>query len=152
MELEEIKKILPQREPLLMVDDILELTAGERVLGYKKVGHNEFWTEAHFPGNPVFPGVLLIEHMAQVSLFLIHEEKKTLKKVYLAKVDQVKFFQPVLPGAELFTEVKKEIESGGFVKVSAVVYIDKERQRKAASGKLTCYAELEETAGKEGGL
>lgn len=139
---EEIKRVLPQREPMLMVDDILDLVPGEAVTGYKKVKDDEFWAKGHFPGNPVFPGVLLIEHVAQVSLFLAYcPDGAPLKKVYLAKVEQMKFLNPVTPGMELYTEIKKELESGGFIRVSAVVYIGKERKIKAASGKLTCYVE-----------
>lgn len=152
MNQDEIKKILPQREPMLMVEDILEITPGEAVTGYKKVRGNEFWAKGHFPGNPVFPGVLLIEHMAQVSLFLAYQaDGPAFRRVYLAKVDQVKFLTPVAPGMELYTEVKKIMESGGFIKASAVVYIGSEKKERAAVGKLTCYLETGSEANVEGG-
>lgn len=150
MNQDEIKKILPQREPMLMVDDILEITPGEAVTGYKKVGGDEFWAKGHFPGNPVFPGVLLIEHMAQISLFLAYQaDSPAFRRVYLAKVDQVKFLAPVVPGMELYTEVNKIMESGGFIKASAVVYIGREKKERAAVGKLTCYLETGEPAEAE---
>ncbi|HIX59190.1 MAG TPA: beta-hydroxyacyl-ACP dehydratase [Candidatus Blautia gallistercoris] len=137
---EEILQVLPQREPMLMVDDILELVPGQLAVGYKKIGNDEVWMQGHFPGEPVLPGVLLIEHMAQVSLFLAWDPQRPRKeKPYLAQVDTVKFLQPVLPGTELYTEVKPLTAGAGFVKTEAVIYIDKERTRAAARGKLTCY-------------
>lgn len=121
-----------------MVDDILALVPGESVTGYKKVGAKEVWVKGHFPGAPVFPGVLLIEHMTQVSLFLSYgKARETLP--YLARVDQVKFLNPVYPGEELYTEVRKLSSGAGFVKTEAIIYIGSNKEKKAAVGKLTCY-------------
>lgn len=143
MRQEEIKTVLPQRGSMRMVDDILELTPGETVTGYKKIKKDEFWAEGHFPGNPVFPGVLLIEHMAQTALFLQYCKKEiSFQKVYLAKVDQIKFLSVVIPGMELYTEIKKISEIGGFIKASATVYIGQDKKKIAATGKLTCYLEM----------
>lgn len=141
---EMIRKILPQREPMLMVDDILEVRYKESVLGYKKIRASEGWAKGHFPDMPVFPGVLLIEHMAQTALFLWvkGEESETegsKQKPYLAKVEQVKFLKPVLPGMELYTYVKEITESLGFVKVRAEVFADREQTEKIAAGRIVCY-------------
>lgn len=137
---EEIMRVLPQRPPMLMVDDILELVRGEMVVGYKKIGVDEFWAQGHFPEKPVFPGVLVIEHMAQVSLFLTYDEEKAGSGTpFLAKVEQTKFLQPVLPGMELYTVVRILSAAAGFMKVEAAVYTDKMRTRAAAKGRLTCY-------------
>lgn len=145
MKTEEIKEVLPQREPMLMVDDILEVVPGEKAVGYKKIREDEFWAKGHFPRNPIFPGVLLIEHMAQVGLFLIRYGKKDkIRNIYLAKVEDMKFLSPVLPGMGLYTEVKKKTEVGNLVQLTGICYTDGEKKRKAASGKLICYLETEE--------
>lgn len=140
MSKEELLQVLPQRDPMLMVDDILEYSFGERAVGVRKIREDEVWIQGHFPGDPVFPGVLLIEHMAQVALFLAYSPDKTQKgKPYLARVDMVKFLVPVVPGMELYTEVKALAEGAGFIKAEAVTYIDTDRKKVAARGKLTCY-------------
>lgn len=140
MNREELLRVLPQREPMRMVDDILEIVPGERVVGYKTIRSDEVWVKGHFPGKPVFPGVLLIEHMAQVSLFLGYRPgEETASLPSLARVDMVKFLSPVLPGMELYTEVKLLTAGAGFVKAEAAVFKDKERTQAAAKGKLTCY-------------
>lgn len=141
---ETIQMVLPQRPPMLMVDDILELRCKEWALGYKKIKASEVWVQGHFPGDPVFPGALVIEHMAQVSLFLRIEDEEDIKesagwKPYLAKVEQVKFLKPIRPDMELYTYVKMLSEEIGFVKVQAEVFTDRERTRKAAVGKIVCY-------------
>ena len=104
---EDIIRILPHRYPFLLVDRIIELALDRRVVGIKNVTSNEPFFQGHFPGNPIMPGVLIMETMAQVggilarlSLGGISDEENT-DSVFFMTMDKVKFRKPVVPGDQL---------------------------------------------------
>ena len=102
MDITEICKYLPHRYPFLLVDRVVELSADESIVAYKNLSVNEPFFEGHFPSNPIFPGVLLVEAMAQAAGILgFYSQGKTVESgssYYLAGVDNVRFKQPCVPG------------------------------------------------------
>lgn len=106
LDVEGIKKILPHRPPMLMVDRVIELTP-EKVVGLKNVTINEDLFRGHFPDQPIFPGVLQVEAMAQVGgvLVLSQYEDPENYLTYFMKIDNVKFRKMVVPGDTVVFEV-----------------------------------------------
>lgn len=111
VEIRDIINLLPHRFPFLLVDRIIEMEPGKRIVGIKNVTLNEPFFEGHFPGNPIMPGVLIIEAMAQtggVLAFKTYPEKKG--SVFFLGIDNARFRKPVTPGDQLkmVVEVKKQ--------------------------------------------
>ena len=105
LDIEQIRALLPHRFPMLLVDRVLELTPGERVVGLKNVTINEPFFAGHFPGQAVMPGVLILESMAQVAgLILLSVPEHEGKLAYIGSVKNAKFRKPVVPGDTLITE------------------------------------------------
>lgn len=102
-----ILDLLPHRFPMLLVDRIVEYETGKRIVGIKAVSMNEPCFPGHFPGNPVLPGVLQVEAMAQVGaiMLMLHEEPGSQRIPYFLSMDKVKFRRPVLPGDLMRIEV-----------------------------------------------
>ena len=123
---EKIKTVLPQREPFLFIDEVIEIENTQKVVAVKYIKQNEDYFAGHFPGNPVMPGVLIIEAMAQTSIILYCVCKPSIAKThpdyYLGKV-KAEFLAPVLPGDNLILEAKnvKIIDNGGVIDALARV-------------------------------
>lgn len=104
IDVKEIMQILPHRYPFLLVDRIESLKEGEEIVGIKNVSINEPFFVGHFPGNPIMPGVLIIEAMAQVGgVLAFHSSPKEWagSLVYFMGLDKVRFRKPVVPGDQL---------------------------------------------------
>src|SRR4051812_14932097 len=96
-----ILKLLPHRYPFLMIDRVVDMVGDQRAVGIKNVTINEPQFQGHFPGNPVFPGMLILEGMAQTGGALIIHSRRDQQKpqtVYFLTVDKAKFRKPVMPG------------------------------------------------------
>ena len=102
LDVNEIRRILPHRYPMLLVDRIIELSA-ERIVGIKNVTANEPFFSGHFPDFPVMPGVLIVEAMAQTAGVLVLKsiEDRASKLVLLVSIEYAKFRRPVVPGDQL---------------------------------------------------
>lgn len=104
---EEIKKIIPQREPFLMIDEIEEYIPGESATAYKYVNEEEYYFKGHFPGNPIMPGVLIVEALAQTgAVAILSEEENKVKNALFGGIDKLRFKKTVVPGDKLKLEVK----------------------------------------------
>lgn len=104
---EEIKKIIPQREPFLMIDEVEEYVPGESCTAYKNVLPDEYYFKGHFPGNPIMPGVLMVEALAQTgAVAILSMEENQGKNALFGGIDKLKFKRQVVPGDRLKLEVK----------------------------------------------
>ena len=107
LNINDIMNVLPHRYPFLLVDRVTELEPGKRIVGIKNVTRNEDFFNGHFPGNPVMPGVLIVEHAAQVGGILMSKSIDMEEKLALfAAITEVKFRRQVVPGDQLVTEVE----------------------------------------------
>ena len=104
---EQIKEIIPQREPFLMIDEVEEYKAGESATAYKYVNEEEWYFKGHFPGNPIMPGVLITESLAQTgAIAILSLEENKGKNALFGGIDKMKFKKMVVPGDKLKLEVK----------------------------------------------
>ena len=123
----EVMAAIPHRYPFLLVDRVVDVVLNERATGVKNVTINEGFFQGHFPRHPVFPGVLIIESMAQTAAVLV---VKTLgpsaegKLVYFMSVENAKFRRPVAPGDQLRIHVTKDRQRGNVWKFNAVARVD----------------------------
>jgi 3-hydroxyacyl-[acyl-carrier-protein] dehydratase len=131
----EIEAILPHREPFLLIDEVLELEPGERVVARKTVRADEWYLSGHFPGRPVMPGVLIVEAMAQTgAVAVLSEEANRGRLAFFAGIDGVRFKRVVEPGDELELTCELERVRGPVGRGKATATVDGEL---AARGTLT---------------
>lgn len=132
---EDIEKIIPQRDPFLMIDEIEECKVGESAVAYKNVKETEWYFKGHFPGNPIMPGVLIAESLAQTGAFAILSlEENRGKNALFGGIDKMKFKKMVVPGDRLKLEVKIIKQKGPVGVGEALATVD---GKVAAKGELT---------------
>ena len=127
MDVQQIQKLLPHRYPFLLVDRVVEIVPGQKLIGYKNVTTNEPFFNGHFPGHPVMPGVLILEALAQASAILAYKTEgmdPTRKVTYLMAIDNAKFRKPVVPGDRLQLEVEVIKHKGAIWKQRGTATVD----------------------------
>ena len=142
-DINEIMKLLPHRYPFIMVDRILELIPGKKVIALKNVTINEPFFQGHFPENPIMPGVLIIEAMGQAGAVLAAkslERESHGSLIYFMGMDKVKFRKPVTPGDQLIFEIKFLKQRRNVFRMSGTAYVDEN---------IVAQAELMATFGEE---
>jgi len=126
LDINQIMEILPHRYPFLMVDKVLEIEPGKRVVAIKNVTMNEPFFQGHFPGHPVMPGVLIIEAMAQVAAIMAYlataDDDKDRVSYFMA-IDNARFRKPVKPGDTLRIEIETIFYKRGIWSVSGKTYV-----------------------------
>lgn len=126
LNIEEIQKILPHRNPMLFIDKVIDIEDGKRVVAIKNVTTNDWFFQGHFPGKPIMPGSLIVEAMAQTAIIIYYSAyEKELKKTpeyYLGSI-KASFLHPVVPGDQLRLEAEtvKLLPTGAFVSAKAFV-------------------------------
>ena len=126
MNINDIMKYLPHRYPFLLVDRIIDLQPGEHISGIKNVTFNEPFFQGHFPGQPIMPGVLIVEAMAQVAGVMAFRSgvEGTGRSVYFMSIEKAKFRRPVIPGDQLKLDIKVLQQRGNVWKFSGTATVE----------------------------
>ena len=124
IDIKEIMSILPHRYPFLLVDRVIELVPEQKAVGIKNVTMNEPFFQGHFPGNPVMPGVLIVEAMAQVAGVLAFKSGMEGTGVLFLSIEKVKFRRPIIPGDQIVFEVNIIHRRGGVWKFSGIAKVN----------------------------
>ncbi len=128
----EIQKILPHRYPFLLVDKVTSMTEGEEIIAYKNISISEPVFQGHFPGHPIYPGVMILEGMAQAGGILalksagLSEEEIQQKVIYFMSIDGAKFRTPVKPGDKLEYRITVKKLRKNLIVLDGKAYIDDE--------------------------
>ena len=132
---EEIKNLLPHREPMLLVDRLTKIIPMVSATGHINVTKNKFYFDGHFPGAPVFPGVLIVEAFGQAAAALaaysLDPKEVENKLVFLMTIDKARFRSPIMPECELLLNVKVEKIKGRIWKYSGVAIVDDKKMADA---------------------
>ncbi|MDD4203137.1 MAG: 3-hydroxyacyl-ACP dehydratase FabZ [Candidatus Omnitrophica bacterium] len=127
LDINQIKELLPHRYPFLLVDKIVEMEKGKRIVGIKNVTANEEFFNGHFPIKPIMPGVLMVEALAQTcGVLALQEESNKGKLALFAGLESVKFKRMVVPGDVLKLEVNITASRSRIVKAEGVASVDGE--------------------------
>jgi 3-hydroxyacyl-[acyl-carrier-protein] dehydratase len=126
MNINEIMHYLPHRYPFLLVDRIIDIQPGQGIVGIKNITFNEPFFQGHFPGQPIMPGVLIVEAMAQVAGVLAFRSgiEGNGKSVYFMSIEKAKFRRPVVPGDQLRFEIRVLQQRGSVWKFSGAATVD----------------------------
>ncbi|MBI5632473.1 MAG: 3-hydroxyacyl-ACP dehydratase FabZ [Nitrospirae bacterium] len=124
MNIIDIMRKLPHRYPFLLVDRIIAMEANVSITGVKNVTINEPFFQGHFPGQPIMPGVLIIEAMAQVGGVLAFSTGTDAKSVFFMSIEKAKFRKPVVPGDQMKMELRVVQQRGNVWKLSGVAKVD----------------------------
>jgi len=148
IDLQGIMDLLPHRYPILLVDRILDYEPKVWIRGLKNISFNEEIFQGHFPSRPVFPGVYIVEAMAQTGgcLLMQEYEDRAKKVIYFMGIDAVKFRKPVLPGDQLVMEVKVIQFKGRICKMRGEAFVD--GQKVAEAEFMSMLMDLAEGEGK----
>jgi 3-hydroxyacyl-[acyl-carrier-protein] dehydratase len=134
LDVNQIKEVIPHRYPFLLIDQVVEIEEGKRVVAKKNVTINEPFFQGHFPDYPVMPGVLIVEALAQAgAVAMLQKEENKGKIGFLAGIDSCRFKRQVVPGDTLMLEVEITRLKGPIGKGKAKAIVD---------GELACEAEI----------
>jgi 3-hydroxyacyl-[acyl-carrier-protein] dehydratase len=127
LDLHQIKKMIPHRYPMLMIEKVIDVVPNARATGIKNVSINEWFFQGHFPNEPVMPGVLIIESMAQTAAVLVVATLGTEKEgrlTYFMSIDSARFRKPVIPGDVIRVHVEKERHRGSVWRFAGRAEVD----------------------------
>ncbi len=141
MDLTEIKRILPHRYPFLLIDRVVEHSADE-IIAIKNVSANEHFFQGHFPNDPIMPGVLIVEALAQTGgiLAFVRLPDQLGRPFYFGGIDKVRFRKPVRPGDRLVMKVRVLKQRGGLFKMKGEAFVD---ETLVAEAELTAVIDVE---------